>query len=50
MLLGSAAPFVIVVLLAALLDRMFITPEERKLEETFGERFRQYRRRVRRWI
>jgi len=50
MLLGSTTPFVVVVLLAALLDRMFISPEEQKLEDTFGERFRQYRRRVSRWI
>jgi protein-S-isoprenylcysteine O-methyltransferase Ste14 len=49
MLLGSAAPFAIVLLLAALLDRVFIAPEEQKLEDTFGEQFRQYRRRVRRW-
>lgn len=50
MLLGSAAPFAVVLLLAALLDRVFITSEEQKLEDTFGERFRQYRRRARRWI
>jgi protein-S-isoprenylcysteine O-methyltransferase Ste14 len=50
MLLGSTTPFVVVILLSALLDRMFITPEEQKLEDTFGERFRQYRRRVRKWI
>lgn len=50
MLLGSATPFIVVVLLAALLDRKFISREEQKLEDTFGERFRQYRRRVRRWI
>ena len=50
MLFGSAAPFAVVLFLAALLDRTFIAPEEQKLEDTFGERFRQYRRRVRRWI
>ena len=50
MLLGSAAPFAVVLLLAALLDRVFIAPEEQKLEDTFGERFQHYRRRVRRWI
>ena len=50
MLLGSAAPFAVVLLLAALLDRVFIAPEEQKLEDTFGEQFRQYRRRARRWI
>jgi protein-S-isoprenylcysteine O-methyltransferase Ste14 len=50
MLLGSAAPFAVVLLLAALLDRVFIAPEEQKLEDTFCERFRQYRKRVRRWV
>jgi len=50
MLLGSTTPFAVVVLLVAMLDRAFITPEEQKLEDTFGERFRQYRGRVRRWI
>ncbi len=50
MLLGSAAPFAVVLLLAVLLDRVFIAPEEQKLEDTFGERFQHYRRRVRRWI
>jgi protein-S-isoprenylcysteine O-methyltransferase Ste14 len=50
MLLGSAAPFAVVLVLAALLDRVFIAPEEQNLEDTFGEQFRQYRRRVRRWV
>ena len=49
-LLGSVTPFITVPLLAALLDRVFISPEERMLEDTFGESFRQYRKRVRRWI
>lgn len=50
MLLGSASPFVVVPLLAALLDRVFIAPEEQMLQDTFGGRFLQYRKRVRRWI
>lgn len=50
MLLGSAAPFVVIFLLAALLDRVFIAPEEQMLNDTFGEQFREYRRRVRKWI
>ena len=28
----------------------FIKPEERMLEKAFGDRFRQYRARVRRWL
>ena len=50
MLLGSASPFVAVPPLVALLDRVFIAPEEHMLEDTFGERFLQYRKPVRRWI
>jgi protein-S-isoprenylcysteine O-methyltransferase Ste14 len=49
-LLGSAAPFAVIPVLAVLLERIFIVPEERMLEDTFGDRFRQYRNRVRRWI
>ena len=50
MLLGSAAPFVVILVLAALLDLVFIAPEEQNLDVTFGDRFREYRRRVRKWI
>jgi len=50
LLLGSATPLVTVVVLPVLFDRVFITPEERMLEDTFGDEFRQYRKRVRRWI
>ncbi len=49
-MLGSATAFLVVLLLAALLDRVFIIPEEEMLDETFGEQFRQYRGRVRRWL
>lgn len=50
LLLGSATPLAIVVLLAVVLDHVFIRPEERKLEQSFGDEFRQYRNRVRRWL
>lgn len=50
LLMGSATPFAVVVVLSILLDRMFITPEEAMLEKTFGDEFREYRKRVRRWI
>jgi protein-S-isoprenylcysteine O-methyltransferase Ste14 len=49
-LLGSAGPFLVVPILGIIFQRVFINPEERMLAATFGERFRQYRRRVRRWI
>jgi protein-S-isoprenylcysteine O-methyltransferase Ste14 len=38
-------PFVLLVV-----DRGVIAPEERLLEGQFGERYRAYRRRVRRWL
>ena len=50
LLLGSATPFGVVIILAVLFDHVFIVPEERMLEETFGDQFRQYRNRVRKWI
>ena len=48
--LGSLTPFVVVVVLPILLSRLFIVKEEQMLEEEFGERFLEYRNRVRRWI
>jgi protein-S-isoprenylcysteine O-methyltransferase Ste14 len=49
-LLGSASPFAVVPVFIALLDRIFIIKEEQKLENTFGDQYRQYRNQVRRWI
>lgn len=49
-LLGSVGPFLPALILAVLLDRAFIVPEERMLEATFGDRFRNYRDRTRRWL
>lgn len=48
--LGSVTPFLVVIALPVIFDRVFISPEERMLEETFGDQFREYRKRVRRWI
>jgi protein-S-isoprenylcysteine O-methyltransferase Ste14 len=49
-LLGSATSFAVVPVFGVLLDRIFIVQEEQMLEDTFGDQFRQYRNRVRRWI
>ena len=49
-LVGSATPWLVVILLAILFDRFFIKTEEQILEETFGDLFREYRKHVRRWI
>ena len=50
LLLGSLTPFAVVIVLPILFDRAFISPEEEMLEDTFGDQFREYRERVRRWI
>lgn len=50
LLLGSATPLAVVILLALLLDRAFISPEEEMLADTFGDQFQEYRGRDRRWI
>jgi protein-S-isoprenylcysteine O-methyltransferase Ste14 len=49
-LLGSLTPWFILLLLAVVLDARFIRIEESMLEETFGEAYRAYRKRARRWI
>jgi len=48
--LGSLTPFLAVVGMGVLFDRIFIIPEEIMLEEIFGQAFRDYCRRVRKWI
>ena len=50
LVLGSATPFAVALLLGLLFDRLFIVQEERMLKNIFPEQFRQYCRRVRRWI
>jgi len=49
-LLGSVSPFMVAPFYAVIIDRSFIAAEERMLEETFGDEYREYRRRVGRWI
>lgn len=50
MLMGTLTPFVVVGLLAWLLQARFIAIEEAMLEDAFGEAYRAYCRQVRRWI
>ena len=49
-LLGSLTPYVVVFAFAFLMDIVFIRFEEAKLEETFGEAYLEYKKKVRRWI
>jgi protein-S-isoprenylcysteine O-methyltransferase Ste14 len=49
-LLGSLTPWLIVSLFAVLMDRVFITVEERMLQARFGQAWSEYTAQVRRWI
>jgi len=49
-LLGSVTPWLIVPIFAVLMDRVFITVEERMLQARFGQAWSEYKARVRRWI
>ncbi|MEM6611564.1 MAG: isoprenylcysteine carboxylmethyltransferase family protein [Cyanobacteria bacterium P01_C01_bin.72] len=48
--LGSLTPVFIVPVFAWLIQELFIKEEERMLEFTFGEEYREYKATVRRWI
>jgi protein-S-isoprenylcysteine O-methyltransferase Ste14 len=48
--LGSRSPWCVVAAFALAMDRIFIRAEERMLTETFGDAYRAYCRRVRRWL
>ena len=49
-LLGSLMAFLFPILLFLLANSLIIPLEERLMEETFGESFLDYKRRVRRWL
>jgi protein-S-isoprenylcysteine O-methyltransferase Ste14 len=49
-LMGSLTPYVIVFGFAVFMHIVFIKFEEKKLEETFGEAWLRYKRKVRQWI
>jgi len=48
--LGSVTPFVFPFLFAIVVDTFYIRFEEKRLEAMFGEQYRQYRQKVRRWV
>lgn len=50
LLLRSITPFLVIPIFAWLTTRNFINPEEKAMEETFGDAYREYRQRVRRWL
>jgi len=49
-LLGSLTPMIVPVVFAAILAVKFVPMEERSMERTFGDVWRQYRQCVRRWL
>jgi protein-S-isoprenylcysteine O-methyltransferase Ste14 len=49
-LLGSLMPWTIILAFVVLLEEIFIRIEESMLEETFGNSYRLYKRKSRRWI
>jgi protein-S-isoprenylcysteine O-methyltransferase Ste14 len=50
LLLGSLGPFLVIPTFVYVIQRDFITREEALMEQTFGEGYLSFRRRVRRWI
>lgn len=49
-LLGSLMPYAVILVFIILIERNFIRPEEQWLERKFGQRWRGYQQRVRRWV
>jgi len=49
-LLGSLAPWGVVIAFAVFLDAVFVRYEEGRLADAFGEAWAEYRRKVRRWV
>ena len=49
-MLGTTIPFIVVPLFAALIQARFILMEEGMLEAAFGQAYRDYKAKVRRWI
>jgi protein-S-isoprenylcysteine O-methyltransferase Ste14 len=50
LLMGSLSPLIIIPVFAIIMDKVFITPEETMLNERFGDNWRTYSSKVRRWI
>lgn len=50
LLLGSASPFIIVPAFAITMDRIYVAAEEKILEARFGNHWKAYNSKVRRWL
>ena len=49
-ILGTLTPFLILPVFTEVIDKMFVSLEESRLEQKFGPAFLAYRQKVRRWI
>ena len=49
-LMGSLIAFIFTVLYIVIIDTLFIPDEEQRLENIFGREYRDYKKKVRRWI
>ncbi|WP_027086690.1 methyltransferase family protein [Cohnella panacarvi] len=50
LMLGSWSPLLVVVLFFMVIDTRFISYEESRMKEVFGQAYEQYTRRTRRWL
>lgn len=48
--LGSLCPLIFPIVFVIIIDKLFIPDEESNLEKLFGEKYLDYKTRVRRWI
>ena len=48
--LGTVSPWLVIPLFILVIDRRFIRDEEQLMEAQFGDSYRDYRNRVRRWL
>ena len=49
-LVGSLSPYLVVIIFAVLMDRIFVRTEEKMLEKKFGKEWQNYKKVTRRWI
>ena len=49
-MLGSLIPFLFLIIFIIIMETKFILIEEKNLEKTFGKKYLDYKKKVRRWI
>jgi len=49
-LIQNVLSFIILIMFFLIMDKMFIPFEEEKMEKTFGKKYLEYKKKVRRWI